>query len=101
MDGLAVYENEGLPFTQDLSLENSEDSYLCFQLVLLHLVSYFFFFYPPSSSLCTVFDAIPSTILSEVLSGKPSANVFVLGDFKICHKDSLTYSDGTDRPKEL
>ena len=30
MDDLAVYVKEGLPFTQDLSLENSEDSYLCF-----------------------------------------------------------------------
>ena len=37
--GLAVYVKEGLPFAQDLSLENSPDSYLCFQLALLHLVS--------------------------------------------------------------
>ena len=28
--GLAVYVKEGLPFAQDLSLENSADSYLCF-----------------------------------------------------------------------
>ena len=28
--GLAVYIKEGLPFAQDLSLENSADSYLCF-----------------------------------------------------------------------
>ena len=34
--GLAVYVKEGLPFTQDLYLENSTDSYLCFQLTLLH-----------------------------------------------------------------
>ena len=27
---LAVYVKEGLPFAQDLSLENSADSYLCF-----------------------------------------------------------------------
>ena len=32
MHGLAVYVKEGLPFAQDLSLENSADSYLCFQL---------------------------------------------------------------------
>ena len=31
--GLSVYVKEGLPFAQDLSLENS---YLYFQLVLLH-----------------------------------------------------------------
>ena len=30
MDGLAVYVKEGLPFAQDLSLENYADSYLCF-----------------------------------------------------------------------
>ena len=45
MHGLAVYVKEGLPFTWDLSLENSADSYLCFQLALLHSVSYFFFLY--------------------------------------------------------
>ena len=30
MLGLAIYVKEGLPFAQDLSLENSMDSYLCF-----------------------------------------------------------------------
>ena len=30
MHGLAVYVKEGLPFARDLSLENFEDSYLCF-----------------------------------------------------------------------
>ena len=30
MHGLAVYVKEGLPFAQDLSLESSADSYLCF-----------------------------------------------------------------------
>ena len=30
MHGLAVYVKEGLPFAQDLSQENSADSYLCF-----------------------------------------------------------------------
>ena len=30
MHGLVVYVKEGLPFAQDLSLENSADSYLCF-----------------------------------------------------------------------
>ena len=65
------------------------------------LVSYFFFFYrSPSSSLCTVFDSISSNI-DEVLSINPSANVFVLGDFNVNHKDWLTYSGGTDRSGEL
>ena len=80
MHGFAVYVKEGLPFARDLSLESSEDSYLCFRLALLHSVSYFFFLYrSPSSSLCTVFDSVSCNI-DEVLLINPSANVFVYGD---------------------
>ena len=101
MHGLAIYVKEGLPFARELSLENSGDSYLCFRLALLHLVSYFFFLYrSPSSALCTVFDSISSN-KDEVLSINPSANVFVFGDFNIHHKDLVTYSGGTDPPGEL
>ena len=86
MHGLAVYVKDGLPFAQDLSLENSADSYLCFQLALLHSVSYFFFLNrSPSSTLCTVFYSISSNI-DEVLSINPSADVFVFGDFNVHHK---------------
>ena len=81
MHGLSVYAKEGLPFARDLSLKNSADCYLCFQLASL--------------SLCTVFDSVSSNI-DEVLSINPSANVFVFGDFNIHHKDWLTYSGGTD-----
>ena len=45
MHGLAVYKKEGLPFAQNLSLESSKDSSLCFRLVLLDSVFYFFFLY--------------------------------------------------------
>ena len=45
MHGLAVYVKQGLPFVQDLSLENSVDSYLCFRPALIHSVSYFLFLY--------------------------------------------------------
>ena len=45
MHVLTVFVKEGLSFAWDLSLENSEDSYLCFRLALLHSVSYFFFLY--------------------------------------------------------
>ena len=59
MHGLAVHVKEGPPFARNLSLENSADSYLCFQLALLHLASHFFFLYrSPSLSLCTVFYSI-------------------------------------------
>ena len=101
MHGVTFYVKEELPFAQDLSLENSADSYLCFRLALLHSVSYFFFLYQsPSSTLCTVIDSISSTI-DEVLSINTSANVFVFGDFNVHHKDWLTYSSGTDRLGEL
>ena len=78
MHSLAVYVKEGLPFAQELSLENSTDSYLCFQLALLHSVSYFFFLYrSPSLSLCTVFDSI-SLNRNEVLWIHPSAKIGAL-----------------------
>ena len=99
MHGLAVYVKEVLPFTRDLSLENSADSYLCFRLALLHSVSYFFLYRSPSF-LCTVFDFISSNI-DQVLQINPSANVFVFVDFNVHHKDWLTHSGGTDRPGEL
>ena len=95
MYGLAVYVKEGLPFTQDLSLENSAGSYLCFRLAFLHSVSYFFFLYrSPSLFLCIVFDSISSNI-------NPFVNVFVFGDFSIHHKNWLTYSCGNDRSDGL
>ena len=86
MHGLTVYAKEGLPFAWDLSVKNSADSYLCFQLASL--------------SLCTVFDSVSSNI-DEVLSINRSANLLVFGDFNIHHKDWLTYSGGTDWPGEL
>ena len=95
MHGPAFYVKEGLSFAQDLHLENSADSYLCFQLALLHSVYYFLFLYQ-SHSLTSrrVFDSISSNT-DEDLSINPSANVFVFGDFNIPHKDWLTYSCGT------
>ena len=87
MHGLAVYVKEGLPFARDLSLENSASSYLCFGLALLQSVSCFFFLYrSPSSSMCMVFNSISSNV-GQVLSIKPSANVFFFGEFNVHHKD--------------
>ena len=101
MLGLAVYVKEVLPFAWDLSLENSADSYLYIWLAFFHSASYFFFVdWSFPLSFCTVFDAISSKI-DEVLLIKPSANVFVFGDFNIHHKNWLTYSCGTDRLGEL
>ena len=87
MHSLTVYVTEGLLFVRDLPLENSADSYLCFQLALLHLVSYFFLCYQsPSLPLCMVFDSISSNI-DEINSINLYANVFVFGDFNVHHKD--------------
>ena len=87
MHGLAIYVKEGLSFAQNISLENSADSYLCFWLALLHSVSYFFFLYQSlSSALCRVFDSLLSNI-DEVLSINPSANVFIFGNFNFYRKD--------------
>ena len=100
MHGLTVFVKEGIPFAWNLFLENFADSYLNFRLALLHSVSYFFFLYwSPCLSLYTVFDSI-SSIIDEVLLINPSANVFVFGAFKV-HKDSLTYSSGTDTLSDL
>ena len=83
-----------------LSLESSEDSYLCFQLALLHSVFYFFFLYQlPSSSLCTVFYSISSNT-DEVLLINASA-VFAFRDFNVHQKDWLAYFGGIDRSGEL
>ena len=87
--GLAVYVKEGLSFARDLSLENSADSYLCFQLALLQSLSYFFFLcQSPSSSLCTVFDSISSNIDEVLIDVFKKVNTenklcFVVGDFNL------------------
>ena len=80
MNGLAVYLNEGLPFVQDLSLENTAYSYLWFRLSLLHFLSNFFFFYQSPSSFYAGFLMLSSN-LGEVLSINPPCNVFGFGDF--------------------
>ena len=63
MHGLAVYVKEGLPFAQDLSLENCE-------FLLMFSTGF------TSLTLCTNFDSMSSNIV-EVVSISPSANVFL------------------------
>ena len=101
MHGLEVYVKEGLPFSQEVSLENSEDSYLFFRLALLHSL-YFLFFLQQflSLSLTTVFDAISSNI-DKVLSINPYVNVFVFGNFNVHLKYWIICSGGTDRHDDL
>ena len=100
MYGLAVYVKEGLPFAWDLSLQNCR-TFLVLSSDFTSFSSLLLFLYQsPSSSLCTIFDSISSNI-DDVLLINPSANVFVLGDFNLYHKDGITYSGRTDRPSEL
>ena len=83
MHVLAVYIQERLSFTQDLSLEHSADSYFCFQLALLHSLSHYFFLYwSHSSSLYMVFNSISSNI-DEIHLTNPSSNAFVFRDFNV------------------
>ena len=87
MHGLAVYVKEGLPFAQDLPLENSADFYTSFRLALLHCVLLLFL-------CCYVWLLILFHLTCMRFS--QSTHLFVFGDFSTHHKDWLTHSGGTD-----
>ena len=98
---LAVYVKEGLPFAQNLSLENSAILAYVFSWLYFTVVSHFFFRYQTAFlSLCMFFDSISSNV-DQLLLINPSANVFVFGDFTIHHKDWVIYSRRTDTPGKL
>ena len=100
MHGLGVFVKEGLPLAWEIALKTLGESYMCFQLALLHSVSYFYFLYrSPSSPSCSVLDAV-STNIDRVLSKHLTANVFVFGDFNVHHSEWLKYSHGTYQPVE-
>ena len=85
--GLAVYMKEGLLFARD-------SKKLCGFVLMFStgftslIVLLIFPLYLSPSSLCTDFDSVSSNA-DEVLSIKPSAIVFVFGDFNIHQKDWL------------
>ena len=68
MHSLTVYMKKGLPFPQDISLEKPSYSYLCFQLDLLHSVSYFFFLYQSLLHLCAWFFILFHRYISYFIS---------------------------------
>ena len=87
----------------------------CIGLIFRKVTQFFFVFFTGFTSfsvllifplLMTIFvfvhgfDAISSNI-DQILSVNPSANVFVFSNFKVHHKNWLTYSAGTDRSGEL
>ena len=87
MHGLTIYMKEGLPF--ELSLENSEDSFLSMFLTGCTSFGGALLFFP-SLSLYTVFDANSSNV-DKVLSINPCANVYVFREFDVHHKDWLIF----------
>ena len=99
MYSLAVHVTEGLPFAQDLSLENSAASYLYSRLALLHSVSFFFFLYwylvfVPSFWFYFIYHRLGSL-------DQPICCFCDFGDFNVHHTDLLTYSGGSDSSGEL
>ena len=62
--------------------------------ILFSFFNFFSIYQSMPSCLCSVLDIISSSI-DEILSINHS--VFVFGDFNAHHKDSSTYSDGTNR----
>ena len=100
MHGLAVYEKEELAFPQDLTLENSADSYLSFQLALFTqcLTSFFSIYH----LLCLYAQFLILIHLTSMSFSQPNhcnqLNSFVFGNFGHHHKDWLNYSGRADRP---
>ena len=74
-------------FAWELSLENSADSYLCFQLSLPHSISYFFFLYQsPSVS------SLPSlSFCMGLISGKLCRFLLMLSTHFIPHSVSYFF----------
>ena len=83
--GLADQVKKGFSFARDLSLENSNQSCLCFQSTSLHTVSYFI-----TLSITVLFFAYTFLYcFIKRFSVDPSLNYFVFGDFSVHHKNWL------------
>ena len=95
MHGLGVYVRSNLPIARELSLEDTNESYMCFRLALLHSTTYIFFLYRSPSASCTVIDAVSCNI-DKALRIQPSANIMVCGDFNAHNTDWLRHSHITD-----
>ena len=74
MHGLGVYAKSNLPIAREPTLEEDNESYMCFRLALLHSTTNIFFLYrSPSSSSCSVDEAVSSNF-DKALILHPSAN---------------------------
>ena len=99
MHGFAVYVKEGLPFMQELSLENCR----FFLLLSTGFTSFSvlrLFYLLITLIFMQLFGSISSNI-DQILLINPSADVVGFGDFNVCHKDCLTYFGRTYGPGEL
>ena len=83
MHVLRVFVKEGLPLAQEMSLETLGESYMCFQLTLLH----------------SILDAV-FTNMDKALSELPLASVFGFSGFDVHFTEWLKQSHGTDQPGE-
>ena len=101
MLGLAVHLKDRLHFAWDLSLENSADSNLCFQLALLHSVSNFFSSIDHLLHLYAQFLILFHLSLIRFFWSIHLLMCLSLETFNIHHMYWLTYSGRTDRPGEL
>ena len=96
MHGLGVYAKSNLPIARESTLEEDNESHMCFRLALLHSTTYIFFLYrSPSSSSCSVVEAVSSNI-DKALILHPSANIMVCGDFNAHNTKWLGHSHTTD-----
>ena len=86
MHGLVVYEKEGLPFSRDLSLENSADSSYVFNWLHLTYAWFLMLFHLKQIMFS------PSTHLLMCLSLETSMYI---------KRTNWTYSGGTDRTGEI
>ena len=85
MHNLAVYVKEGLSFPQNVSLENSADSYISIDFTSFSVLTHF-----PLFITLFIFMHVFNWILSNIDEGfsiNLSANVFVVGDFNVHNKD--------------
>ena len=96
MHGLGVYVKSSLPIARERSLEDENESYMCFRLALPYPTTYIFYLYrSPSSPSCSVIEAVSSNI-DKALVLQPSANIMVCGDFNAHNTDWLVHSHATD-----
>ena len=91
---LGAYVRCNLPVARDLTLEDSNESFICFRLALLHSTTYLFFLYQSPTPSYSVVEAVSSNI--DKARGIQPADIIVCGDFNARNPDWLVHSHTTD-----